>query len=200
MARRGARLSVTTLAACIVVLSGCFTVEGTLDADGSGSLEVTYFLWPRRHVTVRGETERLGSGHVTVESLRSIEKTQAVARVRFDDVTNLSSAEAFRGVTVTRTREDTQERLRVVIRYPLEPEGRETLDQWGPKTRGPRIALTLPGRVIDSERKAEISGNRIVWQVPLEEYARAEEITLAVRYAVPAAGAAPPAAGAAGKR
>jgi len=195
MAPRRARLSASALAALTMFLAGCFTVEGTLDANGSGSLELTYYLWPRRHVTVRGETERFSSEHVTVESLSSIEMTQVVARVRFDDVTRISTAEAFRGVAVSRTRKGGRERLHILIRYPLAPEAKETLDRWGPRTRGPRVALTLAGRVIDASPSAQVQGHRVVWQIPLEQYTRTEEITLTVRYTVPPEGTATPPAG-----
>src|SRR5438093_447817 len=89
MAPRRARLSASALAALTMFLAGCFTVEGTLDANGSGSLELTYYLWPRR----------------------------------------------------------------------------------------------------------QVQGHRVVWQIPLEQYTRTEEITLTVRYTVPPEGTATPPAG-----
>src|SRR5438094_10623482 len=117
MAPRRARLSASALAALTMFLAGCFTVEGTLDANGSGSLELTYYLWPRRHVTVRGETERFSSEHVTVESLSSIEMTQVVPRVRFDVVTRISTAEAFRGYAASRELKVGRELLHILTQF-----------------------------------------------------------------------------------
>src|SRR5207244_298992 len=96
------------------------TVDGSLARDGSGRLTLTYF--PGRHATRSGETRRFSSPHVTLESLEGSGQAEAIARVRFDDATRLSSAEAFHGVTVTRERAGDSEVLRIAIANDLDPE------------------------------------------------------------------------------
>ena len=55
------------LVASLVALSACVTVEGTLKADGSGTLQITYPVIPT--TTERLERRRLSSPHVTLDSL-----------------------------------------------------------------------------------------------------------------------------------
>jgi hypothetical protein len=187
---RTARLGLMVMAVC---LAGCFTVEGTLEADGSAKLQLTYV--PPRNATLSSEPGRLGSEHVKVDSVRAEPNKGAVAQLRVDDVTKLSTAQAFSSVTVTRTREDGEERLRAVLRNPLERKERDNLDKWArehPEAAGPRIALTLPGPVRDANRGATVMDRRVEWRISLVEYVKEDVIELEARYTVSKDEKAPP--------
>jgi hypothetical protein len=180
-------------AALLVVLAagvaGCFSIDGTLQADGSARLELRYFL--DRHATFSEETRRLTSEHVKVESVRGIGSRQAIAAIRVDDVTKLSSSAAFRNVEVTRSSGGGSESLRVVIRSQYDAAEREAhASRAGehPEVEGPRLTLALPGPVIEANRQARIDGAQVTWRMSLVEYARAQEVEFTVRYALPGHG------------
>jgi hypothetical protein len=152
------RLRRAALAVLVPLAAGCFTVDGVLRADGSGTVELTYP--PGKHATIDSETARFTSPHVKVQS---VEPQPGGARIRaeFDDVTRLSTAEGFRMVTVVRGRRGRREALKLVIRN---PEPIAFTDHGEPS---PRIALTLPGRVVAATPDAEIAGDRIAWMLPI---------------------------------
>jgi hypothetical protein len=171
-----AHLRLAALAALAPLLAGCFTVDGLLRADGSGTVELTYV--PAKHATIDSETVRFTSPHVTV---RSVEPVPGGARVRadFDDVTKLATAEGFRMATVVRRRHGTREALKLAIRNPEPKPFQDHGEPW------PRLALTLPGRVLAATPRAEIAGDRVVWKIPIAEYVRRPRTTLSVRWTSP---------------
>jgi hypothetical protein len=180
------RRTALLLVALATGLAGCFTVEGTLHADGSGRFHLTYYI--QRHATIPDETRRLSSEHVHVDSLQGLGDLRASAEIRFDDVTKLASAETFRRLEVTRTREDDGESLRVVLRNTFDASQRDAIARWArenPDREGPKIALTLPAAVLAANRGAEVDGARVTWRVRLLEYAGADRLKFSVRYFLP---------------
>jgi len=160
-------------------LSGCFTVDATLDPDGAGTIELTYPLLP--NAKVEKEKERFSSPHVTLVSYVAKADHTAVVSVKFDDVTKLSTAEGFKQVGVTRSRDGDTERLRILVINPnvnpvAKDEGKD----------GPRITLRLPGKVLEANRKAEVAGDRVTWRMPLVEYLRTSALELTVSWAAAA--------------
>jgi len=158
----------------VALVHGCVTVDGTLEANGSGKFTMTYRC--PRNTTEATERGHWTSAHVHVELLQ-VQTDRATVSATFDDVTKLSSADGFSAVTVTRSRDGDDEQLRFVIKNAnaspdVRDEGRT----------GPRIALTLPGAVAEANRKGEISGNRVVWQLSFVEYMRSPQTELTVRY------------------
>ena len=95
----------------------------------------------------------------------------------FSDVTKLSTAEGFKQVQVTRTRQDGGERIRIVISNPRPNPGAK--EEGKP---GIRLSATLPGNVKEANRGAEVEGNRVTWRVPLAEFLRASSTELLVDY------------------
>jgi hypothetical protein len=182
---RGTAVVVVVLA---VGLAGCFSVDGTVEADGSARFRLTYFLG--RHATFDGEARRFTSEHVKLDGgVHGIGNRQATADLRVDDVGKLDSAEAFRTVRVTRVREGGAESLRVLIRNPYDPAQREALANQArdnPAFGGPRVTLVLPGPVLDANAGAQIDGAKVTWQVPIARYAADDELELRVRYTAPA--------------
>lgn len=169
-----ARLRLAALAVLGPLAAGCFTVDGVLRPDGSGTVELIYV--PGKHATIDSETARFTSPHVTV---RSVEPEPGGARIRaeFDDVTRLATAEGFRMVTVVRRRRGHREALKLVIRNPEHKPFEDHGEPW------PRIALTLPGRVVAATPGAEIAGDRVVWKVPIAAYVSRPRTALSVRWA-----------------
>jgi len=156
-------------------LSGCFTADATLEPDGKGTIELTYPLLP--NAQVEKEKERFGSPHVTLVSYVPKADHTATVTVRFDDATKLSTAEGFKQVDVTRSRDGDTERLRILVTNPnvnpvAKDEGRD----------GPRVTLRLPGKVLEANRKPEIAGDRVTWRMPLVEYLRAPDLELTVSW------------------
>lgn len=171
--RLGTALRSGALPWLAVVLAGCFTVDATLRPDGSGTIELGYV--PGQQATVDSETARFTSPHVKVVSVTP-RTPGAQVKATFDDVTKLSTAEGFAMVTVRRREKKGRERLTIVIHnprhQPFKDEGQTP----------PRVALTLPGRVLAANRDGLISGNRVVWTLPLKEYVEQPSMTIWVRY------------------
>lgn len=162
--------------ALLLTLSGCFTADATLEANGSGTIDLEYI--PRPQATIDSERERFSSPHVIVRDLVP-RQGGAFLQVSFDDVTKLPTAAGFDHLTVTRVRKHGEERLRVVMRNSTP---KELPDITRP---GPRVAMTLPGRVLATNHGAAIAARRVSWSFPLREWARRPRIMLSVRYVVP---------------
>jgi hypothetical protein len=167
------RLRRAALAVLVPLAAGCFTVDGVLRADGSGTVELTYP--PAKHATIDSETARFTSPHVKVQS---VEPQPGGVRIRaeFDDVTRLSTAEGLRMVTVVRGRRGRREALKLVIRNPEPQPFEDRGEPW------PRIALTLPGRVVAATPQAEIAGDRVTWKLPIATYVTRPRTAVSVRW------------------
>jgi hypothetical protein len=161
--------------ALLVALSGCFTADATLEANGSGTMDLEYI--PAPNATLDSERARFTSPHVTVRDLVP-RQVGAFLQVSFDDVTKLSTAAGFEILTVRRDRKHGEERLRLMIRNQTP---KELPDDARP---GPRITVTLPGRVLAANQDSEASGRRVSWRLPLRDWARRPRVILSVRYAV----------------
>ena len=167
------------LAAVVVCLAGC-DIDGTLKADGSGKVEMTYLTQP--NTTEVLERRRFTSDHVTVDSIKLNADRTATVRAGFDDVTRLSTAEGFKTVSVTRTREGGNERLTVKVTNKLHGAVKEDSSKPGTK-----ISLALPGNVLEANRAATIAENRVTWSFTFAEWLKDEIVELTVRYAAPPA-------------
>jgi len=156
-------------------LAGCFTADATLEPDGAGTIELTYPLMP--NAQIEKEKARFSSPHVTLVSYTPKPDHTATVSVKFDDATKLSTADGFKQVDVTRSREGDAERLRLLVRNPnvnpvAKDEGKD----------GPRVTLRLPGKVLEANRKGELAGDRVTWHVPLVEYLRTPALELTVSW------------------
>jgi len=170
------------------LLSGCLTATVTLDPTGGGTMVYTYF--PPKHATYGSERARLSSSAVTVTDLEGGESSTAT--LRFADATTLATAEAFRDVAVTRTRDGDIETLTIVVPPMPAPLRKAALDTplEGAKNKGPVIALTLPGPVVDATPAAEIDGPTVRWSITLRDFAALDRWDLSVRWRVPGEAAA----------
>lgn len=161
------------LAALSAWLSGCLVAWGVLEPDGSGMLELTYTAGEQ--ATEESEAMLFRSPHLTIQSLTIGQGRRTVVRLAFDDVTALPTGAWFRGATITRTRDGREEHLHVAVdheRWDVAEEGRP----------GPRISMTLPGRIVEANEPAEVTRNRVVWSYTLAEFLAKTRIPLDVRY------------------
>jgi hypothetical protein len=170
------------LAAIAMALAGCVTIDGTLEADGSGTVEVTYPVTPNSSES--REKNRFAAPHVAIESLAFHDDGTATARLTFDDPAKLSAVELFRSAAISRRREGDEERLLIAITSKVTT----IKDEAKP---GPRITITLPGPVLEANHNATIDGNRLTWRFGLAEFLRERTIELTARYPVPASAAHP---------
>lgn len=168
------RRGVTLLLACLV--SGCFVADVTLEADGSGTIELWY-RFPPLHATVATETARFSSPSVTVHSLEP-SGDLILLKGSFSDATALSSAEGFRQLSVRLDQRGLRRRLRIAVRNPTaDPRVADVLPP-------PTIALALPGPAREVSRWGTIDGNRVTWIIPFETFAHSRRTKLSVSYEV----------------
>jgi len=159
-------------------LSGC-VIDATVRPDGWCKLRMIYPLISNQ-TTVALEKRRFNSAHFRVAALRLRGDGTAKVEAGIDDVTKLSTAQVFRAVTVSRTREGADDRLTATFRNAIP---RTVKDEGKP---GPRINLTLPAPVREANWNAAVSGNRVTWSFSLVEFLKHPVIDLSVRYAAPA--------------
>jgi hypothetical protein len=180
--RRAARATRGALVVLCLALSGCLVVDATLKDDGSGTLQMSYPL--AAGATAESEKARFTSADVTVESV-NISGAAGNLKAAFRDVTKLSSAEGFRDVKVTRTREGNAETLSVVITKQVSGKAKDSVGA------GPRFTITFPGKVLEANHDGKISDNKVAWSFTMSDYVKDKTTELRARYEVKAEGAMP---------
>src|SRR5437667_3667540 len=103
------------VALCVVAAAGCVTVDGTLKADGTGTVEVTYGVRP--NTLEATEKYRFTKTGVKLESFK-LGETTATAKVSFDDPAKLSRIDIFNLTGLERRRDGDVERLALRITNP----------------------------------------------------------------------------------
>src|SRR5262249_6457062 len=73
-----------------------------------------------------------------------------------------------------------EERLTITM---TNPNAKESKDRGKP---GPRINITLPGKVLEANRNATVDGDRVSWSFGLVDFFREKTIELTARYQVAA--------------
>jgi hypothetical protein len=170
-AMRAVRSALLTV--LLLCSSGCLVCWGILNPDGSGMLEITFD--PPKGATRESLTADFSSAHVAVDSVTLGTDRRAVVRVHFDDITQLSTAPWFAPVSISRTREANDETVRIVLKH---TPGKSP----DPQADGPRISLTVPGRIIEANKDAEVTDDRVVWRYTMGEFNSGKERELVVRY------------------
>jgi hypothetical protein len=176
-------LLVPCLLSLCLLLPGCVVFDGVLNADGSGTLEMTYA--PQAGATQDSEKKRFSSSNVTVESVSlTPDRKKVTIRAKVDDVTKIATAEGFKNVEVARTKEGADEKLVIKVK------NEKTYDLKDNKDPGPRFTITFPGAVKRANRNAKIEGSKVTWTFGLAEYAKASMTDLEAVY-TPAGDAKP---------
>ena len=175
-ARRAPLFLATLVILSSLCLAGCFTADITVGPDGGGTIEYMYLFLPT--ADIEKEKARFTSPHVTLVSYTPKPSDHtAVVVAKFDDVTKLNTAEGFKYADLSRSRDGDTERMRIVLRNPNpDPSARDEHKD------GPRIALTLPGKVIEANRNAEVAGDRVTWRIPVIDFQRTSSLELTVSW------------------
>ncbi len=164
----------------LLVLSGCLTADSTMQADGSGTMTLTYP--PPGGATKASETKRFTSDVVTVESLTVAENGKtATVKLKFTDATKLNTAKGLGNLTVTRTPGDGTEKVTIV----LKPEMMLKLKPEQAKTEPPlKIKVTLPGTITSANADGKTEGATVTWTVPTGDYLDGPSTELTATYEV----------------
>jgi hypothetical protein len=174
----------TLVVAALAALAGCVTVDSTLKADGSGTLTMKYAL--PKDATEASEKARFTSDAVTLESLDLAEDHKSgTVKVKFGDVTKLSTAKGFKDLTVTRTEADGTESLAIKIANPdkLPPEKAADLKKLSIPPM--KITIALPGKALEAGDHGTTKDATVTWTIPVAEFAAHDSIDLSVKYELP---------------
>ena len=173
-------LSVALLAVAAV---GCLTADGTLERDGTGTLALTYKGPPgATEATQRALLEAPG---VTVESVSVSADHTIAATLKVTDLAGIAKTKLLRSATVTRTSQGEDEVLTITY---TNPPGRPLADKSLP---GPKIKITLPGKVVEANEKGVVEGSTVTWSFPLDDWVAKPKWELTARYRSAAGAAAP---------
>jgi hypothetical protein len=164
----------------LLVLSGCLTADSTMQADGSGTMTLTYP--PPGGASKASETKRFTSDAVTVESLTmAADGKTATVKLKFTDATKLVSAKALRNLSITRTPGDGTEKVTIVIK----PDLVVKLTPEQVKDEPPlKIKVTLPGTVREANAKAATDGATVTWTIPVGDFLANPSTEMTVTYEV----------------
>jgi hypothetical protein len=171
--RARALLSVLTLGALVSWLAGCITIDGTLRADGTGTLSLSYVAPPGS--TEASQRELLKAPGITIKSLTLGDDRKFSATLGVDDLAAIGKTALFRNVTVTTTTEGDDQVLTIkMLNQPKTLHDRSV--------PGPKIGITLPGKVIEANEKATVDGSHVEWSFPLADWVARPTWELTVRY------------------
>jgi hypothetical protein len=163
-------LALAVLATCI---GGCLTADGTLERDGTGTLALSFQV-PEgsNEASVRGLLTAPG---VTVESLTLAADRAVSAKLKVADVAAISKMLLLKNVTVTDAAEGDARVLTIKATNPDRAEKDKTLP-------GPKVRLTLPGKVLEASAPGKTDGNKVEWSFTLAEWFEQKTQTLRARY------------------
>lgn len=173
-------LSALALAVLATCLGGCLTADGTLEKDGTGTLALS-FQAPERF-NEEGVRGLLAAPGVTVASLAVAADRAVSAKLKVADVAAISKMPLLKNVTVTDVAEGDARVLTIKTTNPDKTEKDKTKP-------GPKIRLTLPGKVLEASAPGKTDGNKVEWSFTLAEWFEQKTQTLRARYQAAAAGA-----------
>jgi hypothetical protein len=169
-------VSVLALGALVSWVTGCITIDGTLRADGTGTLSLSYIAPPGS--TETSLRELLTAPGITITSLTLGTDRKVSATLGVDDLAAIGKTALFRNVTVSKTAEGEDEVLTIKTQH----QPKTLSDRSIP---GPKIGITLPGKVIEANEKATVDGSHVEWSDgPLADWLARPTWELTVRYHV----------------
>ena len=165
-----------------LALGGCL-LDTTIDAKGAGDMTVSYKL-PKTG-KIDDVKKQMESPNVKVTSAEVNDKGDAVFKLKFDDVTKLSTAKFFKSATTTVTEDKAKGTktitTKIVNKTPAKlPD--KVLEFYGNKWE---LTVTFPGEIVDSNATTK-AGNKATWTKTLQEFSSTPEFTLTATYKVPA--------------
>jgi hypothetical protein len=180
-------LSASVLAVLVSWIAGCITIDGTLRADGSGTMSLSYVVPPG--VSEASQREVLRAPGITIQSLTLGDDRKLSATLAVDNLAAISKAALFRNVTVSTSAEGDDQVLTINVAGQRKSVPDKTLP-------GPKIGITLPGTVVEANENATVSGSHVEWSISLADWWGRAPWELKARYRPTKAGDA---AGAGGK-
>jgi hypothetical protein len=173
----------------VATISGCL-YEATLDDKGGGTMTVRYAIAKRDFSEAKAKMLSPAVKLVSAELVGEGEHTEGVFKLRFDDVTKLSTARHFGGVTVTRADgKDGTKVLTAKVKNDRSLNLPETLlERFG---RDLKVVITFPGEVVESNGKIG-AGNSVTWSWGLNQFFDSREVVLTAIYKTTGAAAANP--------
>ena len=173
-------LSVALLA---VVAAGCLTADGTLERDGTGTLALTYK--GAHGATEASQRALLEAPGVAVESVSVSADRTVSATLEVTDLAGIAKTKLLQKATVTRTSRGEDEVLTITF---ANPPAQAPADKGLP---GPKLKITLPGKVGEANEKAVVEGNTVAWSFSLADWLAKPKWELTARYR-PGTGAVAP--------
>jgi hypothetical protein len=175
------KVSSLAVLALSVALGGCL-LDATIDAKGGGEMTVAYKVPKTGKLDdvkkqMEGPNSKVTSADLNDQGIATI-------KLKFDDVTKLSTAKFFKNATTTVTEDKAKGTktiaTRIVNKTPAKlPD--KVLEFYGNQWE---LTVTLPGEVVESNATTK-DGNKVTWKKTLQEYSSTPEITLTVTYKVP---------------
>lgn len=183
-------VSVLALGALVAWVAGCITIDGTLRADGTGTLSLSYIAPPGS--TETSLRELLTAPGITITSLTLGTDRKFSATLGVDDLAAIGKTPLFRNVTVTTATEGDDR----ILRIKMMNQPKTLQDKSIP---GPKIGITLPGAVTEANEHATVAGSHVEWSITLADWVVRPTWELTARYhpvksADATGGTAPPAA------
>jgi hypothetical protein len=143
-------------------LSGCLTADGELAADGTGTLTLTYQAGPG--ATAASERLRVEAAGITVDSV-TLAGGMITAKLRVANLAALSKTILLKDTAVALVSDGAAQKLTIKSRVPGNLKKPDDASIPGPKVR-----LTLPGKVLDANEHGLVDGKTVQWSFPLRTW------------------------------
>ena len=173
--------STLALGLLAVWVTGCITVDGTLRADGTGTLTMSYVAPPG--ATEASQRELLQAPGITIKSLTLDADRKFSATLDVADVAAIGKTALFRNITVTTTAQGDDQVLTIKVLH----QPKTLRDKSIP---GPKIGITLPGKVTEATENAVVDGTHVAWSFLLADWISRPTWELTVHYRPAKAGEA----------
>jgi hypothetical protein len=170
--------SALVLAVVVAGGVGCLTADGTLEADGSATLSLSYSVPPG--TTEVSQRYVLQAPGVTVESLTVAPDHVVSARLKLADASALEKTVFFKNVKVRRSTDGKVSVLSIEI-----TTVEKKIDD--KKLPGPKLGITLPGKVLEANEHAVVDGAHVQWNFQLADFLARKTWSLTARYEAPSA-------------
>jgi len=166
-------LSASILAVLVSWIAGCITIDGTLRADGSGTMSLSYAAPPGS--SEASQRELLQATGITIKSLTLGEDRKLSATLEVENLAAISKTALFRNVTVSTSPAGDDQ----ILTIKMTGQPKSLKDKTIP---GPKIGITLPGTVAEANENATVSGSHVEWNIQLAEWLSRPSWELTARY------------------
>jgi hypothetical protein len=166
-------VSASILAVLVSWIAGCITIDGTLRADGTGTMSLSYVAPPGSSET--SQRELLQATGITIQSLTLGDDRKVSATLAVNNLAAISKTALFRNVTVATSPEGDDQ----VLTIKVAGQHKTLKDKTIP---GPKIGITLPGPVVEANENATVSGSHVEWNIQLADWLSRASWELTARY------------------